>query len=240
MVAAMTQTFAFNPVPQAVKPLLEQYHNENFFTSAPIVSAGLENLSPERQWDHRTGDLAKAVGDAMPDFAPDFMQSPVRLEHLIKSYFGALGGYIMSVGNVFTDSILDGPDRALGEIAATPLHELPVIKRFVQGGIPKGTKYSEMLWDMMKEADTLARTIKKYQEDGDGDRALKLRRDNQAILGSRKRLHAITRKVSEVNKQMNRLATSSISPEAKQKRRDALQKRKNALTKQIEPLIELF
>ena len=241
MIAAITQTFAFNPLPQAVKPVLELYNNHNYFTDAPVVPASLEGLSPERQYDYRTGSFAKEIGDAMPDFAPDWLQSPVRLEHTAKAYFGALGGYIMAVGNVMTDTILDGPERTLGEITATPFHDLPVVKRFVRGEVPNSTKYSRELWEMMKEADTLARTIKKYQEEGQFERALGLRRDNVGILNARKRLRKITTQVSAVNKQINMLALNkNISPEARNRRIEALTKQKNSLAKQVEPLIELF
>jgi hypothetical protein len=239
MLHAGLDTFAFNPLPQLFKPAIESYFNTNIFTSTPIIPAGMENLLPQRQYDWRTGEFSRWVGDAMPDSAPDIMQSPKRIEHLMRGYFGALGVYSMSVANVMTDSILHGPERALGEIGAMRLHELPVVKRFKQGDVPHTTKYNRILWEMVREADAVSRTIKKYQEEGEGQKALGLARDEQQLIALRPRLRKIATQVSAVNKQINQIALDRrLSPERRAILRDKLLKQRNALTKQVEPFLD--
>jgi hypothetical protein len=241
MGASAFHTFAFNPYPQLVRPIIEDTTNRNMFRGTPIVPLGLENLKPDAQYDFRTGSFARAVGRTLPDIAPDFLQSPKRLEALIQGYFGALGVYVLGVGNVLTDSILHGPTRALGEIAALPLHDIPVVKRFAQSKVPTSTKYNQLLWEMMKEADGLARTLKVYQETGQFEAAMDLRRDEAGILAARKRLRSIQRQVTAVNRQLNQVALNQrLKPEIRQKQLESLRKRKNALAKQVEPLIDLF
>jgi len=241
MLAATTDTFAFNPVPQLVKPWMESYYNTSFFTDSPIIPAGMENLLPERQYDWRTGEFAKWVGDAMPEAAPDWLQSPKRLEHFVRGYFGALGVYAMGVGNVMTESILYGPERTLGELTSKRLHELPVIERFKRGEIPTTTKYNRLIWEMLSEADGLARTLKIYQEEGRGDAAFGIAANESQKLAALPHLRRVTREISAVNKQMNIISMDRrLSPQRRQALTDTLTKQRNALAAQVEPLIDFF
>jgi len=138
-----------------------------------------------------------------------------------------------------TDSVLHGPERALGEISALRLHEMPVVKRFKQADVPHTTKYNRILWEQVREADSIARTIKKYQEEGEGQKALGLFRDEPGLFALRPRLRKIATQVSAVNKQINRIALDRrLSPERRAVLREKLLKQRNALTKQVEPLLE--
>jgi len=239
MLHAALDTFAFNPIPQLAKPAIESYFNTNIFTSTPIIPAGMENMLPQRQYDWRTGEFARWVGDAMPDFMPDVMQSPKRIEHLMRGYFGALGVYTMSVANVMTDSILHGPERALGELGAMKLHELPVLKRFKQADVPHTTKYNRILWEQVRESDAIARTLKTYIEEGEGQRALGLAHNEAQILALRPTLRRVATEVSKVNKQINQVSLDRrLSPEKRTALRDKLLEKRNALTAQVEPLLE--
>lgn len=236
---ALMSTFMFTPIPQLFKPWAEDYFNHNIFMDTPIVSAGQENLLPERQYDFRTGEFAKWVGRTMPDAAPDWLQSPKRFEALIRGFFGALGTYGLSAANVMTDTLIEGPDRVLGELSAKRLHEMPVISRFKRGDVPTTTKYNRILWEMVREADQLARTIKVYQEEGEGERAFNLIRDERQMLAMRPRIRKIASQVSAVNKKLNQIALDRrIAPERRAQIRDQLLKQRNALAAQIEPLIE--
>lgn len=238
---SLVSTFMFNPIPQLFKPWVEDYFNHNIFMDTPIVSAGQENLLPERQYDFRTGEFAKWFGQTLPDAAPDWMQSPKRFEALIRGFFGALGIYTLSAANVMTDTLISGPDRVLGELQAKRLHELPVISRFVRGDVATTTKYNRILWELVREADAIARTIKVYQEEGQGEKAFELARDNREIVALRPRIRQIAGQVSEINKQLNQIAMNRrISPERRAAIRDKLLARRNALAKQIDPLIEFL
>jgi hypothetical protein len=238
-VHAVVSTFMFNPIPQLFKPWVEDYFNHSIFMDTPIVSAGQENLLPERQYDFRTGEFAKWLGRTVPDAAPDWIQSPKRFEALIRGFFGALGTYSLSAANVMTDTLISGPDRVLGELQAKRLHELPVISRFKRGDVPTTTKYNRILWELVREADALARTIKVYQEEGEGERAFNLMRDERQMLALRPRIRKIANQVSQVNKRLNQIALDRrISPERRAVLRDQLLKQRNALAAQIEPLIE--
>lgn len=79
--------------PQLIKPALETYTNKNFFTGAPVVPAKLERLPASAQSDARTSALAKKVGEILN-------VSPKKIDHLVRGYFGGLGGIISGQENV--------------------------------------------------------------------------------------------------------------------------------------------
>ncbi len=239
MLHGVLDTFAFNPIPQLAKPWLESYFNTNIFTSTPIIPAGMENMLPQSQYDWRTGEFAKWVGDAMPDFMPDVMQSPKRIEHLMRGYFGALGVYSMSLANVMTESIMHGPERAFSEIAAMRLHEMPVIKRFKQADVPHTTRWNRMLWETVREADAVSRTLKKYVLEGQGQKALGLAYDEKKLLALRPVVRKIANQVSKINKQINQISLDRrLSPERRATLRDKLLNQRNALTKRVEAILD--
>jgi len=92
------QTFSFDPVPQAFKPLVDIYANKNFFTNAPIETAGMEKLSKQERITDNTSPLAKALGGVSHAMSPltgnlgEF--SPVQIDYMIRAYMGWLGGTI--------------------------------------------------------------------------------------------------------------------------------------------------
>jgi hypothetical protein len=145
----------------------------------------------------------------------------------------------LGAANVMTDTLIEGPDRVLGELSAKRLHELPVVSRFKRGDVPTTTKYNRILWELVREADSLARTIKIYQEEGEGERAFGLARDEAQLIALRPKIRSIATQVSAVNKQLNQIALDRrIAPERRAAIRDQLLKQRNALAAQIDPLIE--
>lgn len=233
------ETFVMNPVPQLARPALESWMNESFFTGGPIVSDSLGKLSPERQYDWRTGDFSRAIAESMPDSAPEFLRSPKQIEHLVRGYFGALGTYAMSAANVMTSTVKYGPADTAAEIMATPLYDAPVAKRFIRNPVPHATKYTKQVWEIAREGDKIARTMRRYVLDGDGDKALGLQRDNAAILRAAPTVRKVSREMGKITRQIDQLSLDmSIDPERRLATKDKLLQRRNDLAESIWPLID--
>lgn len=66
-------------------PFVDVAKNETF-TGAPIVSGGLQNLSPELQYDENTSRVSRFLGDMTGS-------SPKQLDHLLRSYLGVIGQF---------------------------------------------------------------------------------------------------------------------------------------------------
>lgn len=93
----LTDTFAINPTPQMIKPLIDLYSNKDSFTGAPIETAGMERLSKAERIAEKTSPLAIGLSKVSNVFLPESTEvSPVQVDYAIKAYFGWLGGTVSS------------------------------------------------------------------------------------------------------------------------------------------------
>jgi hypothetical protein len=96
----LTDTFAINPIPQMIKPLVDLYANKDSFTGAPIETAGMERLSKAERVATNTSPLAKALSQVTNVFLPESTEvSPVQVDYAIKAYFGWLGATISATSH---------------------------------------------------------------------------------------------------------------------------------------------
>lgn len=91
----LTDTFAINPIPQVIKPLVDLYANKDSFTGAPIETAGMERLSKAERVATNTSPLAKVLSQVSNVFLPEATEvSPVQVDYAIKAYLGWLGATV--------------------------------------------------------------------------------------------------------------------------------------------------
>jgi hypothetical protein len=96
----LTDTFAINPIPQMIKPLVDLYANKDSFTGAPIETAGMERLSKAERVAINTSPLAKALSQVANVFLPTATEvSPVQTDYAIKAYLGWMGATIASTSH---------------------------------------------------------------------------------------------------------------------------------------------
>ena len=225
MAHMIKDTFAMNPVPQLVAPIVEQYANKDAFTGRPIVGMDLQRLLPEAQFDWRTSQTMRLLASAMPDALPEWLRSPKRLEAMYNGYTGTLGGYILSVVDGAARAAVDAPERP-----AMTLSDVPGIKSFYRGDEPRSVKYLTEFYEMMNEADKVAATLKRMQADGADVTAFV--EENRKALGARKALSDVGEALSDLNKQAKAIAANRmLTAEKKREMLDAIQVKKNELAK---------
>ncbi len=195
----LLETFAMNPIPQAIRPIADRARNKTF-TGSPIISFGDEFRPPEEQWNSYTSLMARELAQAAPDSAPEWLRSPKTVDHLIRGYFGTLGTYTMDAADALIRSAGDYPEpieRRLGDYW--------IAKRFLPEDDTRSTKYVEQFYELNKEIDMLARRIRTASEQGDTDTADSLVNENRdklgylgQVKGTAKQLAAIRRRENEV------------------------------------------
>jgi hypothetical protein len=84
-----------NPVPQAIKPLVEIGINYSFFEGRPIVGFFEQNKEAGRQFSESTSEMAKLFGN--------LGASPEKVDHFIRGYFGSVGGLVLWGTNFFIE-----------------------------------------------------------------------------------------------------------------------------------------
>lgn len=219
---ALGETLAMNPIPQLAKPLVEQFANRSFFTDRPIVGYREQYLPAEAQYGPWTSETARAAAELMPDWAPEGARSPQRLEHLVRSYLGATGMYVLGTSDIMARKVGPYPERP-----APLLSERPVLRRFLQSAEPRSTKYADQLYDLLNEADGIFRAINTYREQNRLEEAQRLAQENRSLLAIRRPLRQIAQQATELNNQQRRILASDLSAQEKREQILQLQRMRN-------------
>ena len=149
----LTDTFAINPVPQMIRPLIDLYANKDSFTGAPIETAGMERLSKEQRIAEKTSPLAIGLSKIANVFLPESSEmSPVQTDYAIKSYFGWLGGTASATSHYavmpFSKSAYPDQDwgetMSLGFIKSLPSAQSKYVTAFYESNKEISQAYADM------------------------------------------------------------------------------------------------
>ena len=137
----LTDTFAINPIPQMIKPLVDLYANKDSFTGAPIETAGMERLSKAERVATNTSPLAKVLSQVSNVFLPEATEvSPVQVDYAIKAYLGWMGATITATSHYAVQPFSKGayPDRnwsdtiSLGFVKSLPANQSGYVTSFYE------------------------------------------------------------------------------------------------------------
>lgn len=224
----LSNTFAAD-VPQFLKPVWEDQTNMNSFTQRPIVPQSLQRLEANQQYSTTTPEWIKDVSKALPEAAPEWMRSPVRLQHMIEAYTGTVGQYIVGVTDV-------AYRKGTGTEKVAPAKkdfDYPVVKTFVRGGV-SGDKYTDRLYQMSEKAGQTYGTLKAYKDQKNLQAYREFKTEKASVLAARKSIEKGVARMQKYNRQTKEIyANDSMSPEAKRAELDALQVKKNELAKEL-------
>ncbi|CAJ1839450.1 LPD38 domain-containing protein [Aeromonas veronii] len=218
---AIGDTFALNPTPQIIKPLVEAAFNYDTFRGGPIDSPQDLAVKAEARYNEQTSLLMRELGE-LSGF------SPKQLEHLVIGYTGTIGGYVMATA--------DGLIRASrpGESASWRADEIPLVKAVYRGtGPAKSTQHMEEFYRMLSEVNQLKRTVDQYRSEGLDDKANELLEEQGGILKARRSLSRTQQQVRVVRNKIELIQRDrTMNAEEKRKRIDELLARRNDLVYQ--------
>ena len=167
MFRMLTDTFAINPIPQVIRPIVDLYANRDAFTGAPIESAGMERLSKQERATDATSPVAKALGGASSIFGDKLSLSPVQVDYAIKAYFGWLGGTATQASVYATLPFRDGayPDiKVMDKVSQGFLKSLPSDQ----------SRYVTTFYENNKEINQAYADMRHYAELGETDKVQKI------------------------------------------------------------------
>lgn len=218
---AIGDTFALNPTPQIVKPMVEAAFNYDTFRGGPIDSPQDLAVKAEARYNEQTSLLMRELGE-LSGF------SPKQLEHLVIGYTGTMGSYVMAAA--------DGLIRAArpGESASWRADEIPLVKAVYRGtGPAKSTQHMEEFYRMLNEVNQLKRTVDQYRSEGLTDKANELLDEQGGILKARRSLSRTQQQVRVVRNKIELIQRDrTMNAEEKRKRIDELLSRRNDLVYQ--------
>ena len=170
MFRMLTDTFAINPIPQVIRPLVDIYANKDAFTGAPIESAGMERLSKQERATDATSPIAQALGGLSSIFGDKLSFSPVQVDYAIKAYFGWLGGTATQASVYATLPFRDGayPDiKVMDKVSQGFLKSLPSDQ----------SRYVTTFYENNKEINQAYADMRHYAELGDTEKVKKILED---------------------------------------------------------------
>jgi hypothetical protein len=159
-------TFALNPVPQAMMPALETYFNKSFFSGREIEGMALQRLRPGERADARTSETLRRIGRATNI-------SPKKMEALIKGYTATIGQFALGL----SDMVIEQAARDMPEKPAARISQYPMIGRFMRGSVPGSTKYGTRFYEAFKDINELTATVNELRKSGDIEAARRLYQD---------------------------------------------------------------
>ena len=229
--------FSFNPIPQAVSPILEVTTNRDFFRGRELESLGVRGLPTEMRAYSTTSEFAKLMGQATASLGI----SPIEFEQLVNGYVGSLGALM-----------LGGADSVLGVMGAVPKKPAGMfgdgitsqaagalgITRFVkERENDPSSRFLSEFYEMKREADEINRAVNSLREQGNYEEAMEVRRENRSLLGVRKNLNRKYKQLNEIGDKIQSVKSSvTLSPDAKKTQLDRLIRRRKQIVSDMSRL----
>lgn len=225
---AIVHTFSMNPVPQAFKPAIEIWANKNSFTDRAIESQSMRNLSPterKKAWTSQTAIGLSKVADTM--LWDDVVLSPIQIDHLIKGYFGWVGGTV--VGGV---DLLARPLTGQPEKPDKRIEDYPVLGRFFRQGEARNSRFITEFYERQREISQHYADVKNYKAEKEWGKYKEALSEYKDDLKDRKRFNRISKKLSALTKRIKLIHNSNQSGSIKRMKIDILNRKRVNLAKQ--------
>lgn len=148
-------------LPTAIKPLIENETNWNFFLQRNIVPEGRTDLVPAAQYGRYTSETAKVLGKW-------FNYSPAKIDNLVTGYFGGSGRYGLQAMDMLVNQIRRAEGRAVAGKRPAELADYPLLRGFVARD-PVGSQAQSIqdFYEHVSRVGSLYTTYRRYLNEGD-------------------------------------------------------------------------
>ena len=197
-----------NLVGQYIKPIVEVGINYDFFMDRDLVPYYQEKMETSRKFNDATSELGKLVGKTGA-------VSPIGFDHLIKGYFGSVGGIFLNVTSrvLHSDPEVSRPEMSFREL----LNTVPSTSGFISKASENSLKTD--FYELQAECNKAALTLKDIANRNPKDikEALK---DKGFVMkaGMAPEMNKIGKQLGEIRKYItyvNNAPDSKFSPEKK-------------------------
>jgi hypothetical protein len=221
----LVNTFAFNPIPQTVKPVFEAATNFSFFTMRPIVGQGMGDVAPEFQVGPGTSKIAEIMGKQLGI-------SPMKVDHVIKGYTGTMGTYMVDATDLVMEQFGDSTK------ANKRFEQLPVIKRFAIDPEARGTVTS--YYELKDSVDTFTRTSNLLEKTSKPEEFLEYVQKNAGMLGVKDYVLGMEKEMKQLRDMRRTITSSNMDGEQKKDMLITINRAENNLTANIQTVKKLI
>ena len=218
-------TFAFNPVPQPVLPLLENIANYNAFTGREIESLRLRNLRPSERFNSSTPHTLRAAGRAAN-------LSPVMMENLVRGYTGTMGMSLLAGIDAIGRAAGAFPSEPTGPFGSLPIFSEAMRDQFgsmYREGPDRSSRWVGDFYEMARDINQTYRHVKSLREAGDVAAAAREYDASRGEMDSRKFVNRKARALSGINREIRSIEASDLSPLDKRRELNRLYRLRNEI-----------
>jgi len=226
---AVLNTLNLDPTPVLLKIGMDLARDRDSFRDRPIVGKYNQNSTfPESESGPYTPSAAIKFAEALPDWAPETMRSPDRVNFLVNALAATVGRYAMDAASYAIDTV-EGVEKP----AKTTLEKIPT------GGFIRDarTTRDRAIGDFYNRAGAVRDAMPMIREaegeiDSDAQIAKIEKRIGMSVEIARE-VDAIARDMSALRKESLEIrADDTLSPETKRILIDALQGERNVIARE--------
>jgi hypothetical protein len=225
----MWDTFAMNPIPQVIKPVVDLYANKDSFTGAPIETAGMESLSKAERKADTTSPLAMALAPVLNIALPEKAElSPVQVDYAIKGYFGWLGGTVASTSMYAVAPFKDGeyPDTKWMDKASLG---------FVKSLPSNMSQYTTAFYENNKQIQQAFADMRNYVEIGEMDKVQEIMEEKGNKIALQQMYTQTSKQMANIRNQISVVTNdTSLDGATKREQIDQMKELISMLAKQAE------
>lgn len=218
--ATLSDTFAVNPIPQGLRPVLDIYSNKDPFTGRDIEGPNLEKLDKAHRYTNSTSEVGKLAGKAGA-------LSPVQIDYLVRGYLGWLGTSALEVTNQVSRPFMDAPPRPKRRLSDTFL-----VGSFAEDLPSNYSRYTTEFYKQAKEIEEAFATSKALAAQGDEKAVESFNKSTEDKLAQHRDVVRTRKDLSDINNAIRAIENNpKMTPEAKRKELDSLNAIKNEITR---------
>jgi hypothetical protein len=221
----LLNTFAFNPIPQVAKPLVEYAANYNFFTGRPIVGQGLEGREVQYQVGPTTTHSMEWLGKQLG-------LSPIKLEKVYSGYTGTMGMYALTL----FDSILN--TQAESPNASKRFEQLPVFKRFAAD--PEARGNITQFYELKRSVDAAVETQNYLLRAGSPEEFEEFMERNAGLLASKQYVASIEKTMKGMREMRKMVDGAQMTADEKSETLIAIGQAENDMTQNIQTVKKMI
>ena len=227
----LSDNLSMNPIPQLVRPMLDVYANKDAFTGRPVEPEGMRNLQPQYRYNAGTSMAARGISTAMNAVTNQVGidgLSPLQVDQMLRGYFGWLGSFVVTAGDVLARPLMGQPDRP------APDYWKSATGNMVSNLDDASSRYVTQMYDQAQEIERAYATWRALLKEGKGEEAAAFAADNGADIARYKRIEAAKRSEAKLNDYRRRIEQNqSMDADAKRQAIRIIQQQQDRIARQV-------
>ena len=226
--AATDMILGPEPVPAAVKPILEITFKHDFFTGRPVVPAGLENIESFQQYTATTSELGKFLS-GLTGTEKTRLLNPIEADHIVRGMFGSVGALSMWASNLIGEAAERRPEMTA--------KQTPFIGAFLRPAIPRGPE--DLFYDFKKRVEEKYKTMEIEIARQDIKAVLPNIEENKRLIAMHDYVTNTNEELNKINETVREISEGKMNPMSPQKKRktiEMLQRAKNSTLTGVEKM----